>query len=281
MMRDISVLLPVYHGDDKIKLRKTAQSIFNQTVQPNEVIIGIDGDIPNQLAEEIQDWKSKYEDRVNYFQNDQNMGLGATLRKGVKECSNDLIARIDADDQSVPSRLERQLSYMHSNPELDVVGGYMADKRHTQGEFSEIRKVPSSHQDILRMGKYRNPLNHPTVMMRKSAVLSAGNYSDLRYIQDYELWGRMLNEGYRFANIPVVLSFATSDNTENSDSLSQRRGGMEYIQYEITVNRKLHSEGFLTKYQALRNVLSRIPVRLIPSGMRERVYKTLLRDNSS
>lgn len=280
-MRDISVLLPVYYGDNKTKLRKTIESISDQTIQPDEIIIAIDGDIPNRLAEEIQDWEEKYEGKFNYFQNDQNLGLGATLREGVKQCSNNIIARIDADDQSVPNRFERQLSYMDRNPELDVVGGYMADKRHTRGDFSEVRKVPSSHQNILQMAKYRNPLNHPTVMMKKSAVLSAGNYSELRYIQDYELWGRMLNEGYTFANVPAVLSFASSDDTDNDDSLSRRRGGIEYIQYEIAVNRKLHSEGFLTKYQALRNVLSRIPVRLMPSRIRERVYTMLLRDNSS
>jgi glycosyltransferase involved in cell wall biosynthesis len=273
-MTDFSVLLPVYYGDDQQQLNTAIQSVLDQTVSPNEIVIVADGDLPRKIRIELDRWLETYGSLFNFYQNEENVGLGTTLKRGLKKCSNDLVARMDADDRSVEDRFERQLHRIDSNPKLDVIGGFMADSVDESGNFRHIRKVPTSHKAIYDMAKTRNPINHPTVMLRRSSVLSAGNYADLRYIQDYELWGRMLNRGYKFENIPDVLVI-----NNDSQSVSERRGGTDYIQYEIAVVYSLYSNGFLTVPQTLKSLLLRAPVRLLPSRVRDAVYKRVLRDN--
>jgi hypothetical protein len=180
---------------------------------------------------------------------------------------------MDADDVAVNDRFEQQLEYLSSNPGVDVVGGYIGEFRNEPEKIDQIRKVPLEAAEVKPYSRFRCPTNHPTVMFRRESVLDAGNYQSLRSQQDYELWMRMLSQGYSIENIPEVLVRCRA-----GDSLYDRRGGLEYAQLEYSLQRKFLSMGAITYFDFFRNILLRIPVRLVPDRVRGFLYETFLRD---
>lgn len=271
-MTTFSVLLPVYRGDEPDLVDDAISSVLDQTVEPDEVVIIADGPVPQELDEIVKSYQNEY-DCVKCLEKAKNDGLGKTLQLGVKKCSNDIIARMDSDDISLSHRFEKQIEILTENEDIDVVGAHMAEHLTSSGKFENVRKVPETQEQIWKQAKKRNPMNHPTVMFRKKSVIESGNYSKLRLIQDYELWGRMLAQEYNFYNIQDVLVVNNS-----SEEVITGRGGIKYLKYEILVAWKLWSYGVISGLNALVFVTVRAPIRVIPKPIRKRIYYLLLRD---
>ncbi|MDP6585892.1 MAG: hypothetical protein QF535_14645, partial [Anaerolineales bacterium] len=134
-----------------------------------------------------------------------------------------------------------------------------------------IRKLPNT-SGLGRRNRIRNPLNHPTVMYRKSHVISCGNYENCHLFEDYLLWAKIIQNGYKVANLcePLVETIV-------NDEYFDRRGGTKYIAYEITLCKRLLDLKYFSKTDALIFLFTRIPLRLIPSRCRKFIYLTLLR----
>lgn len=132
------------------------------------------------------------------------IGIGRALARLVESAGTDLIARMDADDVSHPQRLAKQLAFMQRNPRVAVLGTQMQRRDATLTCARQTTALPLNDADLRWMLRTHNPLNHPTVMMRKLAVLDCGNYRDLRPGQDDDLWLR-LSYRHRMANLPEAL----------------------------------------------------------------------------
>jgi len=131
----------------------------------------------------------------------ENRGLTVSLNELLKHCDTELVARMDADDISLPQRLENQVRYLTSHPELHVVGSWAYDIDET-GRITGVRRVPRTPEEITRMLPLVNPLIHPTVMFRRKAICTIGGYNEkYRYAQDYELWFRCVAHNLILANI--------------------------------------------------------------------------------
>lgn len=271
-----SVLISVYDGESAVSLRKALISVINQSTAPDEIVLVKDGPLSEELEETIGNLKCEYPNLFTIVSIKKNVGLGRALDIGLEHCSNSLVARMDADDISVKDRFSRQLRYLQQNPNVALVGGYMRENAKTTSRNGFIRQVPITSEKVEEIAHLRNPLNHPTVMFRKSAVKSAGGYQDLQAIQDYDLWVRMLMEGYKLTNIPEVLV------TTNEDTnLYQRRGGIKYLKTEIRVQKSFVDYGFLTPLEMMRNLLIRVPIRLLPNNIRSKLYQFALRASTS
>ena len=179
---------------------------------------------------------------------------------------------MDTDDICHPERFARQLAFVAAHPQLDVCGSQIDEFEHTPADAAHSRRVPCEHDEIARFAKSRNPINHMTVCYRKSAVLAAGNYQHAPLYEDYDLWVRMLLNGCRFANLPEVLVYARA-----GDEMYRRRGGWAYAKNELAMQWRFYRAGFLSTAQWAKNVLLRLPVRLLPNGVRQWVYRVLLR----
>jgi len=267
-----SVLLSVYEENQPDHLRIALESVLNQTVAPAEVVVMADGPLPDELDEVIESFRRQHADTFQRVSLSENRGLGKALQVSVESCSHELVARMDADDVAVPDRFETQLEYLESNPEVDVIGGYVAEFDSDPADPDRIRKVPTGPENVREFAKVRCPTNHPTVMFRRDAVLSAGNYGSWRSMQDYELWMRMLTQGYVIDNVPTVLVNCRADST-----LYRRRGGLKYIRLEVTLQRKFHRMGAISSSRFVSNLLVRVSVRAIPNQIREALYKRFLR----
>ena len=268
---DFSVLLSVYCKESPISLSQSLDSVYSQTILPNEVILVEDGVLNDELNRIINLYVKKYNDlKIIYLP--INLGLGKSLNEGLKYCSYDIIARMDTDDIAKPERFEKQLAIFEKYPNVDVVGAWIDEFEGDISHVNSIRKLPEHDEDIKRYAKRRNPINHPVVMFRKSTVLAADGYQHFPLFEDYYLWVRMLMNGAKFYNIQESLLFFRF-----SPAMFKRRGGWKYAIDEFRFQRMLRQVHFISNFEFMKNVLIRFSTRIIPSSWRATLYKKLLR----
>lgn len=185
-------------------MKTSIDSMMNQTIPTDDFVLVCDGPLTPELDATIAELQQKYGETIRTVRFEKNGGLGHALQVGVKECRNDLIARMDSDDISRPYRCEKELEIFAVHPELSIVGSVIEEFSTTPEVIDAKRVVPETSDEIVTFSKKRNPFNHPSVMYRKKDVLKAGNYSDVRYMQDYYLWVDMLIAGMKGYNIQEV-----------------------------------------------------------------------------
>ena len=266
-----SVLLSVYRKEQPAYLQQSLDSIFTQTLMPDEVVLVKDGPLTDELDQVIEGYCRRYP-ILKVVPLAQNQGLGKALNEGLKHCSYDLVARMDTDDIAKPYRFEKQASVFESHPELDVVGAWIDEFEGDVGQVISVRKVPELDIDIRKYALRRSPTNHAVVMFRKSAVLSAGGYQHFPLFEDYYLWVRMLLNGSRFYNILESLLYFRM-----SPDMFKRRGGWRYAKDEVRFQYKLLNLKFIGFIQFCENVCVRFTVRILPNSFRSFFYKKILR----
>ncbi len=270
----LSVLMSVYRKESPEFLRQALESLAAQTVQADEVVIVKDGLVGAELEAAVDSYCSKLPIVTVQLQN--NGGLGPALNVGLERCGGDLVARVDSDDICVADRFEKQLAFLKQNPDADVVGGAIAEFQSDSRKIESIRRMPCSAEGLSRMARFRNPLNHMTVMFRKASVLDAGNYQPRPGFEDYDLWARMLMRGRGLYNLEDVLVRVRCGN-----GMQRRRGGFGYLLEEATLQHRFLKMGFLSKRQFLLNLITRAPVRVAPISLRAAFYRRVLRHSQS
>ena len=266
-----SVLLSVYYNESPYYFRLSIDSIFDQSLQPAEVVLVKDGELTPELDNVITEYTAKYlQFRVVTLK--WNQGLGKALNEGLKHCSYDLVARMDTDDIAKPDRFEKQIRVFQEHPELDVVGAWIDEFEETTSNIISTRKLPEVHDDICQFAKMRNPENHPVIMFRKQAVLAAGGYQHFPLFEDYYLWIRMLQNGAKFYNIQESLLYFRF-----SPAMFKRRGGLKYVTTELRFQNQLRNLEFITFSEYLYNVFIRVITRIMPNSLRAILYKKALR----
>ena len=218
-MQQFSVLISIYNKENPSYFELAMSSIWDeQSVKPTEIILVKDGKLTPELDDVIARWEEKLGDCLKVICLLENIGLTRALNKGLKQCSFDLIARMDSDDISLPQRFERQLSKFSKTPNLTVLGGF-AQEIDLSGDKGNVRKMPISHQAIFD-NLFVCPFIHPSIMFRKSSIQSIGSYNEsLIRRQDYDLWFRCGEAGFIFENIsePLLL-YRFSENTHQRQS---------------------------------------------------------------
>lgn len=270
-----SVLMSVYIKEKAEYLDKSIESIINQTYPPTEIVIVKDGPLTDKLDMVIEKYKSKYFNLFKIIELEKNLGLGNALNIGVKNCSYDIIARMDSDDICREDRFEKQIKILENDENIDLVGSYITEFSTEKDYRDTIRTVPVSHNDIVKYSKRRNPFNHVTVMYKKNAVLDSGNYQESYLTEDYNLWVRMLIKGYKATNIPECLVMVRCD-----ENTYRRRGGIKYIKSEFNLQKKFLKLNHINLYEFLTNILIRTGARIIPNFIRKGIYKSLLRSKA-
>ena len=270
MNKSFSVLISVYYKENASFLEEALCSIENQTLKASEIVLIKDGPLNPELYKVITNHNEHSKIPYKIIELKENVGLGEALNKGLDHCSNDWIARMDTDDIALPDRFKKQSRYLENHPDIDVLGSWISEFDDSPQNTSGERTLPGIHHDIVQYAKYRNPINHMTVMFRKKAVKAVGSYLPMRGFEDYWLWIRMLKEGYVFANIEEVLVYART-----GDSMLERRRGWRYIKDEINFEKNGWALGFFSFYDLLRNIIIRFVARLLPSTVLKKVYNTL------
>ena len=181
-------------------------------------------DVIVELDAAAAEYASRYPEVFSIVRLEKNSGLGIALRTGLEHCRNEWVVRMDSDDLSAPDRVERQLKALESAPDCSIVGGQIAEFTDSVEQIAGLRRVPTDMDGIRRMLLSRNPVNHVTVMMKKSDIEAVGSYCDFPGFEDYHLWARLIAAGKTVCNIDEVLCYVRV-----GTDMYGRRGGMQYF----------------------------------------------------
>lgn len=204
---EYSVLMSVYAKEKPGHLDAAIQSMLDQTVRTNNFVIVCDGPLTDGLDEVLQKHEAMNPSIMQLVRLPQNVGTGSALNIGISHCFNELIAKMDSDDISVPDRCERQLKEFAEDEKLTVIGGNILEFTEDPQKPISRRIVPYDNDGIRKYAKRRQPFNNVTVMYRKSAVQNVGGYKAMTRGEDYDLYVRILLKNYYCKNINDDLVF--------------------------------------------------------------------------
>ena len=265
-----AVLMAVYAKDDEKLFVSAVESVYENSLNPDQMILVVDGPIQKNLSNAINFVKSKYPIDVLYLS--ANLGLAGALNEGLTKVRTDWVLRADADDLNLPLRFQLQADIINdSNNKIDLLGGSIQEVD-SSGNFLGIRKTAELHHDILRYAIKRNPFNHMTVGYKKDFVVKCGGYPKIALKEDYALWASMLNAGALSCNSSEVLVLVSA-----GDDMYKRRGGFSYAFAEIQLQEHLVKNNFKTYFDAIFDGCLRGMVFLMPSFLRGLIYKKILR----
>ncbi len=267
-MGKYSVLMSLYKKEKPEYLKLALDSMLKQTIAPDEIVLVEDGPLTDELYEVLDE----YDDHLHRIKNETNLGLGLALNVGLKECKNELVARMDTDDCSKPDRCEKQLQRFADKPYLAIVGSHIDEFVGDVNNVVSQRIVPTSSEEIYNFAKKRSAFNHPAVMYRKSKVLAQGGYADLKRNQDVDLFGRMLYAGEKAENIDESLLWFRS-----SDELAKRRKSWQNTWSYIATIRNFWKMGYSSFKDYMVVAVAQTGMYLMPVKVQNFVYKKFLR----
>lgn len=268
-----STLISLYHKENPLFLDQCFKSIWNnQTIQPSEIILVLDGPIGEELSQCVEKWKKVIGTSLKIIPLSQNVGLGKALNEGLKHCSNDWVFRMDTDDICTPDRFEKQVAFIQQNPDVVLFSGQVMEFDQEISDANVLKAVPVGFEEIKKFAQKRCPLNHMTAVYRKSIIEKLGGYQHHLYMEDYNLWLRVIGAGYKVGNHPDVLLYARVGN-----GMHARRKGYQYIKSEKQLRDLKKQLKLQSPIHANMLFLARSLFRLLPASILGKIYNMFLR----
>ena len=302
--------MSIYKSDQPELVRAALDSLLQQTLLPNEIVIVADGPVPAELEEEVNSLKFKVESLpqplpegkgekptpspspkgrgedyppetgnqkpetiVTYLPQEKNGGLGEAMRIAAEAAKYDYLARMDSDDICLPDRFEKQMKCFEENPELSLVGGMITEFDGEPENIIAKRILPLEDAEIKKMMRGRCAVNHVTVIFKKADLMKSGNYQPFWKQEDHYLWARMMEHGCKFRNIPDVVV-----NVRSGRDQIARRGGLRFYKSVVRVFWYMYRHGLISFGYFLYICTVRGIVQvLMPNRLRTWVYLHLLR----
>lgn len=228
----ISIIMSTYKEEETL-LRESIESILNQTFKDFEFIIILD--FPdNNLHKRIIEEYSKIDNRIRFFVNEKNLGLTGSLNRGLSLAKGEYIARMDADDISLPYRLERQLEYIKKN-QYDLIGGITQMIDEDGNSIYSIQKVPTDFNKIKKALRYGQCIAHPTWLGRKEVFDYLNGYRNIPLCEDFDFTLRVVLNGFKISNLnETVLKYRMTKNSISRNNLYDQYLYMKYITNEYS-----------------------------------------------
>lgn len=272
-MENYSVLMSVYRKEDPENLRLAMESMWGQTVPTDDFVLVCDGTLTDSLDAVVGEMQSKHPN-LHVIRYEQNLGLGKALDIGLKECKNELVARMDSDDISLADRCGKQLHLFERNPDLSICSGTISEFIGSPENIVSMRTVPEHQEAIKKRMRTRSAFNHPAVMYKKSEVIRCGGYGSLKRKQDHDLFSRMMNRGCVAYNIQQPILLFRSD----ENNLIRRKSWVNCKSY-IIAQWSILKRGHCTVGDFLYVVAAQMFFLLAPARVVDRVTKKHLRTN--
>lgn len=272
-MDNYSILTTVYAKEEPSFLRDSIESMLAQTVRTNDYVIVKDGPLTAELDAVLAEYAEHY-DFFHIVALEENVGLGAALRAGLSVCKNDLVARLDSDDISMPNRCECQLQAFDEDADLVIVGTDMYEFNNDPDEIIAVKVMPHAPEELYRYGKRRNAFNHSSVMYRKSVIEKHGSYSTMRRSQDVELFSKILFYKYKCINLnQPLIKFRCGD------TRVKRKKSWRNVQSDLRIFWKIHKMGYSGFGDYLYVLVIQLGFYILPEGLAGYLYRKLFRNS--
>lgn len=272
-MIQFSILLSLYHKEKAEYLEKCFESIWDyQTLKPNEIVLVLDGPIGEELTMSVEHWQKKLGIFLKVVPLTENIGLGKALNEGLKHCSYNWVFRMDTDDICSPDRFEKQIKFIQQNPNVILFSGQVMEFDQDISDANVLKAVPVTHKEIKKFAQKRCPFNHMAVAYRRDVILNLGGYQHHLFMEDYNLWLRVIGHNYQVANLPEIILYARVGN-----GMHARRKGFQYIKSEkqlldLKKQLKIQSPFYANMYFIVRSAF-----RLMPANLLGKIYNRFLR----
>jgi glycosyltransferase involved in cell wall biosynthesis len=263
--------MSVYKEETPLFLKESIQSVFKQSLIPSEVVLVKDGPLTSELNDVVEDFQNKHSSVMKIVSLKENVGLGKALSLGLLECSSEYVARMDSDDICDERRFELQYNFMIEHPGIDIVGANISEFKDSWDMQVSERIVHENHEDIMKTMKYRSDLNHVTVMFKKSAVISSGNYQDFK-IEDYQLWINMIINGCKFHNLKEKLVYVRVGN-----DMIGRRSGFKYFKFEYKLLKQFYAFKLISIWEFMLLSFLKLIIRSLPKKLLSKFYLAFMR----
>jgi glycosyltransferase involved in cell wall biosynthesis len=268
-----SVLLPTHAEERPERLELALNSIGDQTLAPSEVVVVIDGPVEAAQTLVIERFADRYPWLpVRRVILDRNRGLAHALNAGLEYCRLPFVARMDSDDVAFADRVQLQWEMLQAQPELDLLSGWQAEFSTTPSEIIRIKTIPPDHDAIANMLVWRCSISHPTIVFKRAVVQAIGGYRAIPYLEDYDLYLRLLAAGARFGAVqsPLVRVRVTREQL-------RRRGGLRHLRSEWRFRWDAYRRGNLTIVQLGLTLAAYSVFRMLPDRLRAASYRFVRR----
>ena len=270
-MENYSILTTLYKNDSPEFLKQSIDSMLNQTVLTDDYVVVADGPLTEELDAVLNTYAESY-DFFNIVRLSENGGLGVALREGITHCKNALVARLDADDLSMPTRCEKQLALFEQENDLVMVGSDMYEFDENPDDITDLKKMPATPEQIYKYGKRRNAFNHSSVMYRKSVIIEHGSYSTMRRSQDIELFSKILFAGCKCRNInEPLIKFRCGD------TRVKRKKKWSNVKSDLRIFKNNYKMGYAGFFDYLYVVITQIAFFILPTKIAGFLYTKLFR----
>ena len=269
MPQKISVLFPVYIKDKPPWVRMSLESLLNQTLLPHEIVVIYDGPVTREVDNVVISTSQNALPVIfNIIKIPNNIGLGNALNIGIKNAQNELLARMDADDVAEPDRFRIQAVRISARQDNAILGGQTIEYDEQMSTVISKRIVPLGSESIRKTLSIINPMNHMTIVYKKSVVLSVGGYTEVKFYEDYLLWHKISQAGWALDNVPEVLVRVRA-----GENMINRRRGLKVFSGELKFQRALHNKKYITNQIFVRNIFIRAIPRLFPKPIFPFIYR--------
>ena len=257
----------VYYKDNPDYFKQAMDSILKQTVKSQDIVLSIDGPIDGDLLEAVIEYIEKYSE-IHPIWIPENIGQGKSFQLALPKCRSEIVFRMDSDDISIPTRFEKQLDYLEKHPNIKLLSSTISEFTDDSENIVTIKKVPETNKEILRLARRWNPINHPSVVFYKSAVLSVGGNQDFYRYEDYFLWVRMLSAGFEAANIQESLLYYRL-----SQENLKRRMNWKTTVSAVKFHKWKYKIGFSNWFDTYYMIIVMVGIFLTPDFIFEKIYK--------
>ena len=258
-----TVLMCTYFKDDSYLLEKSIESVFKNSIKPNYFILTIDGPIPKLNEKVINKISRKYPIQLNVLK--KNIGLALALNSALSLVKTDWVARADSDDINLKDRFKKQLLF--TNKKFDVIGSNILEIDKSGNLPKLTKNIPITNQEIKKYLKFRNPINHMTVLYKTKLIKSVGGYPNIYLREDYGLWAKLVKKEAIFHNIDEVLV-----HVNGGETLYKRRGGLKNAIAELKLQLLLYQCKIKPLFLAFFHLILRGTFLLLPSKIVEKIY---------
>jgi hypothetical protein len=263
-----SLLMPLAPWEPPDQVVVALKSVESQTHPPTQVVVSCDGAPPEALASVLAATALPLEVVIGPGLE----GVGPVLARGLEVCAFEFVVRADADDISLPTRCELQIRAMSECLSVSSMSSHIAEFIDADMTITGFRKVPVGSKAIAKVACWRNPMNHPAVILRRSHVIEVGNYRAFPGFEDYELWLRLLR--YRGPEALSNLDLTLVTARVGFNHLARRHGWKLFLQ-ELQFLFNCGRNGLLTWIQVAILMLLRPVTRLLPVSVFKIIIRTM------